>query len=250
MNNGQSPEVRVLPGPEELAHAAAKLFLAVSTRAIASRGRFVTVLSGGTTPRCLYLLLGSPTYQDAIDWAGTYLFQADERCVPPDHAESNYLLLRELLLSRIPLPGANVYRVKGEVGAEHAAQLYENDIKLFFGGTTPPVFDLILLGVGKDGHTASLFTGSAALQEKDRLAVPVYLDRPASDRVTLALPVINRAAHVVFLASGADKAGIIRHILGEGNTRGYPAGLVRPSSGSLTWLLDRDAAGKLVLAGD
>jgi 6-phosphogluconolactonase len=236
-------EVSVFEDLEALSRAAAQSFHSISREAISARGRFVVALSGGSTPRRLYELLGSTPYQTTIDWSRIHLFWADERCVPPDHPESNYSLLRESLLQHVPLPNSNVHRVEGETDPGEAARKYEQSIQNFYG-TKVPAFDLIMLGVGVDGHTASLFPGSTTLHEVARIAVPVYLEKPKISRVTLTLPVINRSSHVLFLATGNAKAKVIKNILNEGNSQGYPAGLVRPESGMLAWFLDREAAGK------
>jgi 6-phosphogluconolactonase len=236
-------EVLVFEDLETLSRAAAQLFHSLSRAAIVEHGRFVVALSGGSTPRRLYELLGSSPYQTTIDWRRTHLFWADERCVPPDRPESNYALLRDSLLLHLPLPMSNVHRVEGEADPGEAARKYEQSIKDFYG-TRIPAFDLIMLGVGEDGHTASLFPGSSALQETARIAVPVYLEKSKMNRVTLTLPIINHSSHVLFLATGKAKARVVNNILNAGNSEGYPAGLVRPESGTLEWFLDREAAGK------
>ena len=149
-----------------------------------------------------------------------------------------------MLLERVFVPEKNIHRMRGEADAEEAAREYENQLSQFFGPSSLPAFDLIMLGVGEDGHTASLFSGSPAVREEKRTVVPVYLDKPNFNRITLTLPVINHAVSVFFLAVGKAKAGVIHHILDEGNSREYPAGLVCPESGTITWFLDQEAAGK------
>lgn len=228
-----------------MSRAAADFFVTLANQRIAAEGRFAVALSGGSSPKQLYTFLGSPPYRDAVPWPQVHFFWADERCVLPDHPKSNYKLAFDAFLSRIPLPDANIHRIKGEEGPVAAAQSYEEDLRIFFGGPGVPVFDLIMLGVGEDGHTASLFPGSPSLQETVRLAVPVYLERPKRDRVTLTLPVLKHAAHVLFLASGRAKADVVSGVLDGNNVRRYPAGLVRPVNGEVTWLIDREAAEKL-----
>jgi len=236
--------VSVFSDLEALSQAGADLFLAVAGEAIASRGRFSAALSGGSTPRRLYELLASPVYRNRIDWPHVDLFWADERSVPSDHQDSNFKLLSDTLLSHLSPPAANIHRMRGEADPQEAAADYEHQLLDYFGPRPFPVFDLIMLGVGEDGHTASLFPGSPAIGEKKRMVVPVYLDKPRTSRITLTLPVINHASRVLFLATGASKAGVIRHILDEGNSRGYPAGLVHPESGEVLWFLDYEAAGR------
>lgn len=237
--------VRTFPGPEELGRAAADYFVTLVRQSIAARGGFTMALSGGTSPKPLYALLGAPPYREAVPWPQVYFFWADERCVPPDHPESNYKLAFDAFLSRVPLPEVNIHRIKGEEGPVAAAEACEEDLRKFFGGRGVPTFDLIMLGAGEDGHTASLFPGSPLLRETARLAAPVSLERLKRDRVTLTLQVLNHAAHVFFLASGRAKADVVSGVLDENNERLYPAGLVRPVNGEVVWFIDREAAGKL-----
>lgn len=245
VTGAQGPAVTVFPDEDALGRAAAGLFLALSREAIASRGRFSTALSGGSTPRRLYELLGEKPYRDAVDWQRVHVFWVDERCVPGDHRESNFRSAFDTVLSLVPLPTENIHRIKGEAGPERAAREYEDDIRTFFGAPGMPAFDLIILGVGEDGHTASLFPDSPLLNERVRLAVPVYLEKLKLNRVTLTLPVLNNAARVLVLATGEKKAEVVREILeGPGNAR-RPAGLVRPAHGAVQWLIDKKAGQKL-----
>jgi 6-phosphogluconolactonase len=252
----QKPLVYVVPprgaGPDPEATAAADTASAVAQRfshlareAIESRGRFSVALSGGSTPAALYRLLAEEPYRSQIPWAQVHLFWGDERCVPPDHRDSNFRLANETLLAQVPIPPANVYRVQGELEPEAAAHGYEKALQDFFCGPRTR-FDLVLLGLGKDGHTASLFPGSDALHERERLAVAVeahYQDRPAH-RVTLTLPAINTARQVLFLVTGGAKAEIVQAVL-EGPEGRLPAQQVRPTAGQLIWMLDREAASQL-----
>jgi 6-phosphogluconolactonase len=245
VTGGQGPAVTIFPDEESLSRAAADLFLVLSREAIASRGRFSAALSGGSTPRHLYELLGEKSYRDAIDWRRVHVFWVDERCVPRDHRESNFRLAFDTFLSIVPLPTENIHRIKGEEGPDRAAREYEDDVRTFFGTSGMPTFDLIILGVGEDGHTASLFPDSSLLNERVRLAMPVRREKLVPDRVTLTLPVMNNAARVLVLATGEKKAEVVREILeGSGNTR-RPAGLVRPVHGVLQWLIDKKAGQKL-----
>jgi 6-phosphogluconolactonase len=238
-------DVRYLTDPKALNLAAAELFLSLVSSAIAEGGRFTAALSGGSTPKGLYALLADTPYCDQIAWERVHLFWADERCVPPEHDDSNFRLVHELLLSRVAIPKENVHRISGENGADRAAADYEQDVRTFFCTEGYPVFDLVILGVGADGHTASLFPGSPLLTERDRLAAPVYLGDQKQDRVTLTLPVFDHAKRVLFLASGMAKQNVIRSILAEGNPEGLPAGLVQPLTGDSIWYLDQDAASRL-----
>jgi len=237
--------VRVFQDLEAMSRAVAELFTTLAKRCIAAQGRFTVALSGGATPRRLYTLLGSTPYRENIEWKHAHVFWADERCVPGDHPENNFKLAVDTFLSRVAMPKENIHRIKGEKGPGHAAQDYEQELRSFFGTASFPVFDLIILGAGEDGHTASLFPGSASLHERTRLAVPVYLEPPKPNRVTLTLPVLNHAAEVLFLASGRAKTGVVHAIIENGNPMRYPAGLVQPVRGSLTWFIDRQAAGLL-----
>jgi len=232
-------------GPEALAREAAQRFTDLAREAIDSRGRFSVALSGGSTPAALYGLLAEEPCRAQIPWAQVYLFWGDERCVPPDHPDSNYRLAHETLISHVPIPSANVYRMRGEIEPHLAARVYERALQDFFCGPRSR-FDLVLLGLGNDGHTASLFPNSAALHERERLAVAVeasYQDRPVR-RVTLTLPALNTARHVLFLVTGSAKAGIVRAVL-EGPKGHLPAQQIRPTAGQIVWMLDREAASQL-----
>lgn len=240
-------EVRVVPDDDALAHAAAELFTTCFRNAVASHNRFTVAVSGGSTPRRLYALLGLPPYCEGLDWNALHLFWVDERCVPPGHTESNYTLVRDTLLSRVPVPERNVHRIRGEEGPERAASLYEKELKTFFAASEVPVFDLILLGVGEDGHIASIFPGSPATRETTQLVMPVYRDPPELNRVTMTLRVLNNAGQIAFLVAGDRKQNVLHDILSGKHTRTSPAGLVQAMHGKLSWLLDERAAKKLRL---
>jgi 6-phosphogluconolactonase len=237
-------DVRVFEDNGSLSHAAAELFVELGKSAVASQGWFPVALSGGSTPRQFYALLGSSPYRNSVDWHRVHVFWADERCVPQYHPESNFKLVYDALLSTISIPEDNIHRIKGEVGPEKAAREYEQEIIKLFGPHNP-IFDLIVLGVGKDGHTASIFPGSEAIHETIRIAIPVFLDKANVGRVTLTLPVINLAAHVLMLASGKAKSEVVREVLAGENLNQYPAGLVNPKNKRLTWLIDQEAAASL-----
>ena len=229
----------------ELAQKAAEQWVVLTQQAIARSGRFAVALSGGSTPKTLYSLLASPEYRGRVDWLRVHLFWGDERCVPPDHAESNYRMVQEALLSKIKIPPENVYRMTGEKEPAQAASEYENELRTFFQlkpGQVPQ-FDLILLGLGDDGHTASLFPGTAPLNEKQRLVTTVYVERLKAHRLTLTLPVINAGAQVSFLVSGESKSAIVKALLGgDSGATQYPAGRITPVNGKLAWFITQDAA--------
>ncbi len=241
--SGQGPTaaIRIFEDTGALSRAAAELFIECAAQHIRSRGRFVVALSGGNTPLPFYSLLSNDPFRTAIVWKQVDIFWTDERCVPPDHQESNYGALRERLLRSVSLPSENVHRIRAEQGPIAAAEAYERELRSFFGKNSLPAFDLIVLGAGEDGHTASLFPGSEGIAEAARLAVPVLRDPPGTNRVTLTLPVLNNAYQVLFLVAGDAKADMVGEILANGNRRNYPAGLVGPKGG-LAWFLDREAA--------
>jgi 6-phosphogluconolactonase len=240
--------VRVFKDLTSLSLAAAGRFLGDFRVCVPARGRFAVALSGGSTPRTFYSLLASDPFRKEVDWTKVHVFWADERCVPPDDGESNYRLVLETLLSAVPVPVENIHRVRGELSPDEAARLYNEDLRAFFSGRQIPVFDLAVLGAGIDGHTASLFPGSDALAERSRLVVPVRSAPGRPGRVTLTLPVLNNAAHVLMLVSGPSKAAVVQEIFEAGNAKRLPAGLVRPVNGTLEWLVDREAV-SLVRSG-
>ncbi len=240
-------EVRVLPDPEALAEEAAREFAAAAAEGIAARGVFRVVLSGGSTPRALYRRLTQQPYRDSIDWRRIHFFWTDERCVPPEHERSNYRMAKETLLAPLQVPGENVFRMRGEEEPRQAAAEYAEILKAeFVSDRGMPRFDLVFLGLGSDGHTASLFPGTKALGETKSRVAANYVAQLREWRLTLTYPVVNAARHVVCLASGEEKSGAVAKILKK--ERGYrqlPASLVRPGTGSLLWLLDHAAAALL-----
>jgi 6-phosphogluconolactonase len=239
-------KIEVHPDLETLSFHAASIFVGASRNSIAAKKRFTVAISGGSTPRRLYTLLGSEAYRHQVDWQHVHFFWADERCVPKEDEASNFKAAFDTLLSRVALPDKNIHRIKGEETPDKASRVYEEEIKRFFGESEKPRFDLIILGMGEDGHTASLFPGSKSLEEKVRLAIPVYLEETKKNRVTLTLPVLNSADQILFLVAGVSKAAALSQILGnEKRKKGLPAGLIRPSHGNMTWLIDQEAAGKI-----
>ncbi len=240
------PAIQIFPDLEVLSHHAASIFINLPESCITSHGRFTVAISGGSTPRRLYALLGSEQYRNSVDWNHVHFFWVDERCIPEENEESNFKLAFDLLLSKVHIPRENIHRIKGEESPEKAAREYEDDIKRFFGISGLPVFDLIILGMGEDGHTASLFPRSLSLKETERFAAPVYRERPEVNRTTLTLPVLNNASQILFLVSGKSKADMVQKILGEGHKKEpYPAGLIKPTHGKLLWFIDKEAASKL-----
>jgi 6-phosphogluconolactonase len=241
-------EVEVYPDGASLAQAAAEHFVTRASEAVAARGLFTVALSGGSTPRSTYALLASKEFAPRVDWPRVHVFWGDERCVPPDHPDSNYRMAREALLDKVPIPIENVHRIQGEVPPDQAAATYRAELEPFLGAGGR--FDLILLGMGADGHTASLFPGTAAIHERTRWVVAHYVrrqghrpDRLSAWRVTLTPAVINGAAHVTFLVSGAAKAERLHQVLaGRYQPDVLPAQIVRPTDGRLLWLLDAAAA--------
>lgn len=232
------PSLRVLPDAGALAQTAADEVLRAAQ---AANDRFTLALSGGSTPKHLYQRLAAADFAARLDWPRVHLFWGDERCVPPDDPASNYRLARETLLDHLSIPSVNIHRIPGEQEPAQAAARYDRRLRDFFGGL--PRFDLILLGLGDDGHIASLFPHTPALQERHRYAVHSTAPVPPIHRVTLTLPVINAAARVLFLVSGAGKAAILRRVLeGEATADDLPAQLIRPARGEVIWLVDESAA--------
>jgi 6-phosphogluconolactonase len=250
LTGGTVREVEVVADGEALARRAAGYVAHIADEAIAARGQCAIGLPGGSTPRALFSTLASPAWLARLDWARVHVFWGDERCVPPDHAESNYRLARETLLDRVPLLPERSHRIAGELAPADAARRYEAELRAFFAGGDPatpqPRFDLLLLGMGDDGHTASLFPGTAALGESARWAVENYVPRLDAWRITLTARAINAAAHALFLVSGAAKAEALRAVLhGPHQPEVYPAQLIQPQQGRLIWLADRAAATRL-----
>lgn len=232
--------LHIFPDPPALAHAAAGRFVELAQAAIDARGQFFVALAGGSTPRPTYRTLASEPFARRVDWTYVHVFWGDERCVPPDHPDSNYRMARESLLDHVPIPDGNVHRIKGEVVPDWAASSYEMELEQVLGPDGR--LDLILLGLGEDGHTASLFPDTTVLEEQEYAVDALYLGRLGTWRVTLTLPVINNARHVIFLVTGTEKADVLARVrAGES----LPAALVQPAEGELIWLVDRDAAGKL-----
>ena len=243
-----SAEIRILTTPQELFAAAGEEVVRAADEAVNARGKFTLALSGGSTPKALYNLLATNA-RTALPWDRIYFFWGDERHVPPTDPDSNYRMVNEAMLSKVPVAPANVFRMEAEnPDASAAAAAYEQTLRKFFqlDANGVPRFDLILLGMGPDGHTASLFPGTEGLKEKSRLVIANWVEKLKTHRLSFALPVLNAGRCVAFLVSGTDKAPALKAVL-EGNDPGeqYPAKLVQPKDGKLIWFLDRAAASSL-----
>ena len=240
------PIVRVLTDPPAVFTAAATEFLQRARTAIQASGRFTVALSGGSTPRHLYSLLAT---QSDVPWDKIRFFFSDERHVPPDSPDSNFRMSSESLFSQAPIPKENIFRVPAEIpDADTAAQSYEQTLRQFFQleDDALPRFDLILLGMGPDGHTASLFPGTAALHEDERLVTANWVEKFKTWRITFTYPVLNNAAAILFMATGAEKQEALLQVLqGKHDPETYPAQGIKPTNGSLIWLVDQAAAGPM-----
>ena len=239
----------VLPDRAALAQTAAEAVVQAAADAVRAHGRFTLALSGGTTPRDLYGLLAGEQWRSRIDWRDAFIFWGDERCVPPDHPQSNYRLARELLLDHVPIPADQIFRMPGEAADQvAAAQQYAAAISRIVpaGPAGVPSFDLMLQGLGDDGHTASLLPGSALVRERRKLVAATDLEREGTGRLTVTPPVLQHAASLLFLVAGSDKAVALRQVLyGPERRQRYPAQVVREARGRVVWLVDRAAAAEL-----
>jgi 6-phosphogluconolactonase len=236
--------LRVFPGLEELSHEAAVRFCELARKSVAEKHTFSVALSGGSTPRRLYELLADPVL--SISWESIRLFQVDERCVPPDHPESNYRMICEAMLSHLPIPEANFHRMAAELeDCEGASRDYAAELRRVLqpGPGEVPRLDLALLGMGPDGHTASLFPGTAALSERVAWVRPNYVEKFKAHRLTLTLPVLNAASRILFLVAGTDKAETLRQVLdGPWRPEEFPVQYIQPASGQVEWYVDENAA--------
>jgi 6-phosphogluconolactonase len=244
----QEQRVLIFDDAVGVARAAADRFAELARETVAGRGRFAVALSGGSTPKRALELLASDDYRRQVEWPRVHIFFGDERMVPPDDSESNYRMANEALLSRVDLPVENIHRIDGVGDALANARLYEDELRTFFNDATWPRFDLVLLGMGDDGHTASLFPGTSVLSEQAAWVAGVWVEKLGAYRITLTAPAINHAAHVVFLVTGESKSERLLEILkGERDTLRLPAQLIEPIDGSLEWFVDRAAS--LTLSG-
>jgi 6-phosphogluconolactonase len=240
-------DIRVYPNADELTRAAAEFFVTQAQAAITTCQRFSVALSGGSTPKPLYALLATEDFARRVDWAHVYVFWGDERCVPPDHPDSCYRMAREALLDHVSLPSQNIYRIRGEEEPARAANEYEQVLRRFFGEASGARFDLVWLGMGDDGHTASLFPGTEVLDEQGRWVKENHVPAVQQKwRITLTPSAINAASNIAFLVSGAGKAERLRQVLkGEYQPHLLPSQLVAPIKGHLVWLVDTAAAALL-----
>ena len=239
-------DLQIHEDTKALAQAAADHFVAASEEAIENRGRFTVALSGGSTPQEAYSRLSDPMLATKVSWRNVHLFWGDERCVPPEHPDSNYRMARKTMIQKVPIQQANVHRIQGELDPDLAAEAYVEALQSVFGSVERPRFDLIFLGLGEDGHTASLFPGSLALRETEHWVLAVFEEALQAWRVTLTPPVLNAARQLSFLVSGESKAARLQEVLeGEPQPEPLPAQLVQPLNGQVTWLVDKAAAAKL-----
>jgi 6-phosphogluconolactonase len=243
------PELKVYENSNDLSQAAARIFAVVAAESVARRGRFVVALSGGGTPKGLYRLLSGPPYRTSIPWRHTHIFWGDERLVPPDDPGSNYGQVAGILLDRISIPATNAHRLKGESNPDEAVSCYKEELRLVASGDRAwPRFDLALMGLGGDGHTASLFPGPVSAVEQTEPVVAVTADyngRPAN-RISLTPLVFNDARQVLFLVAGASKAEVLAAVVnGPYRPELWPAQRIQPHTGKVTWLIDEAAARKL-----
>src|SRR5947199_8156274 len=223
-------QISIYPDTNILSREAAQFIVRLANEAIVTHGRFTIALSGGSTPKVLYSLLGDEPYCSQIDWARVDIFWSDERCVPPDSEESNYHLAQQVLLNKIPIPASQVHRMPADQPDRDAAsQAYTEEMQRTFGTNGIPNFDLIQLGMRPEGHTASLFPHQQSLHEQQRLVMPVSVPKPPPQRLTFTPPLLNAARHILFLVTGSEKADAVHAVLeGEHNPDEYPAQIVRP----------------------
>jgi len=262
-------EVLICADAAELALEASRRFAELANIFVSDAGRFTVALSGGSTPKAMFRILAEKPFADALPWRSIRFFWGDERCVPPDHADSNYRMAYETLLSKVPVPGENIFRIPAEDDyPQRAAANYSETIRQFFNpvatapGTEPevatapgaesawPHFDLVFLGMGADGHTASLFPGTAALSVNDGVAAANYVEKFQSWRITLTANTINKARNIIFLVAGEDKAPALKEVIeGPRNPEQYPSQLIEPYYGTLLWMVDEAAASLLCRVG-
>jgi 6-phosphogluconolactonase len=238
--------VHIFEDAEAVAQAVAQRFVELARASIGANGRFSVALAGGSTPKRVYELLATPDFSPQVEWQHVHIFFGDERTVPPDHADSNFRMASEALLNHVPLPKANIHRINGVGDAAANANLYEWELQEFFGKTSLPRFDLIMLGMGDDGHTASLFPHTKALRENEKWVTENWVEKFNTFRITLTASVINNAAHVFFVVTGAGKADRLLEVLeGARDPDRLPSQLIQPTNGTLEWFVDKAAAAKL-----
>jgi 6-phosphogluconolactonase len=238
-------KIQVYPDAEAVSHAAAAYFVRLSRQAVARQGFFTVVLSGGSTPKRVHELLAQAPYRDQVDWQKVHVFWGDERCVPLDHPQSNAKMAFDTLLNHVPVPREQIHVMAGELPPAQSAAQYEAVLLNYFPDGMP-VFDLLFLGMGDDGHTASLFPGTVALQEKTHWVKDNYVEKLNTYRITLTAPAINQADAIVFLVAGAGKAQVLHEVLeGPYQPERLPSQLIRPANCEAFWLIDTAAAANL-----
>jgi 6-phosphogluconolactonase len=254
MLNRSDAQIRVYRDSDELALKAARRFARLADQYTIGSGRFTVALSGGSTPRKMFSILAEEPFLDTVPWSSIYFFWGDERCVPPDHADSNYRMAWETLLSKAPVPSENIFRVPAEVpDPNRAAEDYSQALTQFFlaraskSATAPlsnvPRFDLVLLGMGPDGHTASLFPHTAAIHKNESIVVANFIEKFNAHRITFTAATINNARNVTFVVAGADKADALKNVIeGSYQPELYPSQLIHPRNGTLLWMVDEAAA--------
>jgi 6-phosphogluconolactonase len=246
--NMTKPEINIVVNYEDLCERVTEEILVLSSKKIASQGKFTMALAGGSTPKGIYECMVEPYYRNEFKWEKIHLFWGDERWVPHGDQRSNYRMVSEALISKVKIPSGNIHPVRTDAcDPETSAHLYEKVIGKEFQLNKDefPIFDLVLLGLGQDGHTASLFPGNPALVVKDRLVVSTSQEGIPEKRITLTLPVINHAAMIFFLISGQEKAGVVAEVLENKKKSNYPAKMIEPYQGSVNWFLDKAAASEL-----
>ncbi|MEO7309124.1 MAG: 6-phosphogluconolactonase [Chitinophagaceae bacterium] len=243
-------KLEVFQTEDAITKAAAAFIIALAEKSVAEKGRFTLSLSGGQTPENLYSLLAEPTYSERMPWKNTYIFWGDERCVPANDKQNNANMAKTLLLDHIDIPAININPIPVDVAPARAAEAYEIIIKKFFGEAIPR-FDLILLGLGENGHTASLFPGTDVVFENTRLIKEVYVAEQNMFRITMTPGLINNAHNIIFLVVGESKAAILKTILsGARQPDKFPAQIIKAKDGSLYWFIDKNAAALLPAEAD
>jgi 6-phosphogluconolactonase len=243
-----TPNLSIFPDPEGLAQAAADLFVRRANEIIHVTGAFTVALSGGSTPQAMFRILAHPANRSQVDWSKIHLFWGDERCVSPDHPDSNYFHARQLLLSQVAIPETNVHRIHAELPVDQAADQYEKTLKEFFSpqATTQQAFDLLFLGMGEDGHTASLFPGTPAVHEAQHWVVPVFVSKFNSWRISLTPVILNRSSQVIFLVSGQGKSETLKNVLyGNFQPDLTPAQVIQAGAKEVIWFVDKSAASRI-----
>lgn len=238
--------IQVCTGPESLSETAARLFVKRSRRAVQVQNQFSVALAGGHTPERTYQILSQPPFRDQVPWAKAHVFWSDERCVPPDNPHSNARMAHQALLDHVPIPPDQIHPIRRGRNPRQAAEEYERLLRSFFAGKLP-CFDFILLGLGENGHTASIFPGTQAVEEQERWVIAVYVAEQAMWRITMTPLLINQAAMVAFLVAGTAKARVLQRVLdGPFEPHDLPAQLIQPVSGNLDWIVDEQAYQELI----